>query len=234
MMGEERDKDAGLNKWPEGTSIQQSPITDSSASDTARSRQSSIDSQHHRNASTGPEPPSTGQQPPSQSQSKSFEFVLVTDNESRRQVRRHAMRQYMHQRRLDSIARLGAARVPAAGWTARPVPDPSCLQAPIEQVDDLQNEAPIKGDKGSPSTDEEPPNKEKGKGSSRWALPKSRKVKREDSSYPLVPKLQYSDPKVTPEHGAVQDPFSSYPVPVTDADHELIQHCKLAHRMCLR
>ncbi|RHZ73443.1 hypothetical protein CDV55_106158 [Aspergillus turcosus] len=52
-------------------------------------------------------------------QSKDFEFVLVTDNESRRQVRRHAMRQYMRQRRLDSIARLETPRLPMGGWVSR-------------------------------------------------------------------------------------------------------------------
>jgi hypothetical protein len=58
----------------------------------------------------------TSSQPCSASQS--FEFVLVNDEGSRRQVRRHAMRQYMRQRRLDGISRLGSSRTATTGWTS--------------------------------------------------------------------------------------------------------------------
>ncbi|KAL3480041.1 hypothetical protein BJX99DRAFT_221143 [Aspergillus californicus] len=208
------DKAADLGKWSNNSDIRDSPATDIPSIAPLLHQPST--NQCHENAPTAP----TASRLPThaQSQQKSFEFVLVTDNESRRQVRRHAMRNYMQQRRLDSIARLGAARVPA-GWTARCIPD-SYLQTPIG-VDDTRGVS--LEDTGSPSPDEEPSPQKKGKGSLRRVLPKPQQVEREDESLWLVPK-QCPSPRTTPEHGAARDPFSSYPVPITDADHELIQH----------
>ncbi|KAL2863071.1 uncharacterized protein BJX67DRAFT_390820 [Aspergillus lucknowensis] len=218
-MGGSADHDTELTGWPDDPHIRPSPSTDSSASGASLPHEPS-GTQHRRNASTGHNP-GTNQQ----SQSKNFEFVLVTDNESRRQVRRHAMRQYMHQRRIDSIARLGAPRVPAAGWAPRPASHASYLQAPGERVGDAPNEVSAKQEQSSPSTDEEAHPKEKGKSSSRRVLPKPQKVKREhdDAALALVNE-RYSNPISTPENGAVRDPFSSYPIAITDLDHELIQH----------
>ncbi|KAL3455161.1 hypothetical protein BJX64DRAFT_79323 [Aspergillus heterothallicus] len=155
---------------------------------------------------------------------KSFEFVLVTDTESRRQVRRHAMRQYMHQRRLDSIARLGAPRVPSSGWTARPAPEASCLQAYSDQAGDASNDAPRQREERSPLTEEDMQRKSKGRGSSRQVLPKPQPVTLEDTSLPLARKPQYSDPRAMPEKGSMRDPFGAYPMAISHVDHELIQH----------
>ncbi|RAL05721.1 uncharacterized protein BO80DRAFT_396814 [Aspergillus ibericus CBS 121593] len=163
--------------------------------------------------------------PTQQSGSRNFEFVLVTDNESRRQVRRHAMRQYMHQRRLDSIARLGTARVPVGGWTTRSLPDSHpFVCSPVEEI---QDEPATKSEKGSPSSEEDRSSPEKPKGPSRLLIPKLHKVKREEaSSSPAAhkPRPNASDPRSTPGEGPLRDPFSCYPIPVSHTDHELIQH----------
>ncbi|PWY93801.1 hypothetical protein BO94DRAFT_459717 [Aspergillus sclerotioniger CBS 115572] len=163
--------------------------------------------------------------PAQQSGSRNFEFVLVTDNESRRQVRRHAMRQYMHQRRLDSIARLGTARVPVGGWTSRSLSDSQASEtSPVEEI---QDEPATKSEKGSPSSEEDRPIPEKPKGPSRLLIPKLHKVKREEASSspaPHKPKPKALDLQSTPGEGPVRDPFSCYPIPVSHTDHELIQH----------
>ncbi|PWY86293.1 hypothetical protein BO70DRAFT_312837 [Aspergillus heteromorphus CBS 117.55] len=157
--------------------------------------------------------------------SRNFEFVLVTDNESRRQVRRHAMRQYMHQRRLDSIARLGTARVPVGGWTTRSPSDSHATES-SSRVEEVQDGSPTKSERGSPSSEEERSTPEKPKSSSRLLIPKLHKIKHEDASSLVVDthKPKISDPQATPGEGAVRDPFSCYPIPVSNVDHELIQH----------
>jgi hypothetical protein len=221
-MGE-GDKDARLTRWPDDPDMQPSPVISNPASEAPFARESSAT----RTSVPTVSKPKTSQQSQPTSQSKSFEFVLVNDNEARRQVRRHAMRQYMQQRRLDSIARLGAACVPAAGWTVRPASDNSNLQATDEPADNAHTAGSIDQGKGSPPTDEEQHSrgKGKGKGSSRRVLPKVQKVKREDTGICLIPKLPYTDPQAVPDHGAARDPFSSYPFTIPDVDHELIQHC---------
>ncbi|KAL4778376.1 hypothetical protein BJX76DRAFT_343415 [Aspergillus varians] len=213
-MGEEN-KAAGLRVQPDDPDTRPSPATESPVSATG--------------VPTAPNPSQTGQQlqPQSQSQSKSFEFVLVTDNESRRQVRRHAMRQYMQQRRLDSITRLGVTRVPAGGWTNRPtMVSDSSHQQPIEAwIHDAQNGNGVPAEKEniSPSAVEDWSTRERNE-SSRRVVPKSQKVKREPTSLSPAPKLQYAELQTLPSQGTVRDPFSSYPIPVTGVDHELIQH----------
>lgn len=159
------------------------------------------------------------------SQSRNFEFVLVTDSESRRQVRRHAMRQYMHQRRLDSIARLGTSRAPVSGWTTRSASDPAAADL-SPQIKDAQVDSPTKSDRESPSTDEEQCAAQDGQESSRLLIPKSQHIKREEEPSPLMSSFQSSDPRASPGEGGARDPFSSYPIPISHADHELIQHCK--------
>ncbi|KAL2832348.1 hypothetical protein BJY01DRAFT_101126 [Aspergillus pseudoustus] len=223
-MGESEDKESGLAKRLGNPLIRSSTKVDGSASGASTTTREPSAAQQRRSASTASKPAETNQQ----SKSKSFEFVLVTDTESRRQVRRHAMRQYMHQRRLDSIARLGAPRVPATGWTARPASDASILQAPGEQASDTPSDVPRQQEERSPSTDETiPPKNTKGKGPSRRVLPKPQPVKREDTNNALVRKPQpnYSgDPKAMPEKGAMRDPFDTYPMAITDVDHELVKH----------
>ena len=170
--------------------------------------------------------------PAQQSGSRNFEFVLVTDHESKRQVRRHAMRQYMHQRRLDSIARLGTARIPGGGWTPRSPSDSQVPESSPSLVEEIQDEPAIKSEKGSPSSEEDHPPPEKPKGPARLLIPKLHKVKREEKSPPSSlavqkPTPKALDPLITPGEGSVRDPFSCYPIPVSHADHELIQHCML-------
>ncbi|THC96745.1 hypothetical protein EYZ11_003754 [Aspergillus tanneri] len=167
-------------------------------------------------------PPSRANQ--QASQSRKFEFVLVTDSESRRQVRRHAMRQYMHQRRLDSIARLGTSRIPVGGWATRQASD-SATPGTSSRIESVEDESPTKSERDSPSTDEEQPILQKGKSPSQSLVPKSHKVKREEETSPLLSSFNSSDPLVSPGEGGGRDPFSCYPISICHADHELIQHC---------
>ncbi|KAA8649201.1 uncharacterized protein ATNIH1004_005096 [Aspergillus tanneri] len=136
-------------------------------------------------------PPSRANQ--QASQSRKFEFVLVTDSESRRQVRRHAMRQYMHQRRLDSIARLGTSRIPVGGWATRQASD-SATPGTSSRIESVEDESPTKSERDSPSTDEEQPILQKGKSPSQSLVPKSHKVKREEETSPLLSSFNSSDP----------------------------------------
>ncbi|KKK14996.1 hypothetical protein AOCH_003450 [Aspergillus ochraceoroseus] len=235
---EEADKDAGLSGWPDDTNVQPCTIEPRSSSAVPLLRQSSTSNHRRPNAATESSRDATtrplkavqqgSSSLPAQSsyQSKSFEFVLVTDNESRRQVRRHAMRQYMHQRRLDSIARLGAPRVPVSGWTTRTTPgSPTPLNPSVEKIDNVADEVTVKLEKGSPSSDEDRYTGDTG-GKLPYAVrPKSQKVKREeDAALPLVVKPKYSNPRVFPEQRVFGDPFSTYPVPTSEGDQELIQH----------
>ncbi|KKK17871.1 hypothetical protein ARAM_005151 [Aspergillus rambellii] len=235
---EEADKDAGLSGWPDDTNVQPCTIEPRSSSAVPLLRQSSTSNHRRPNAATESSRDATtrplkavqqgSSSLPAQSsyQSKSFEFVLVTDNESRRQVRRHAMRQYMHQRRLDSIARLGAPRVPVSGWTTRTTPgSPTPLNPSVEKLDNVADEVTVKLEKGSPPSDEDRYTGDTG-GKLPYAVrPKSQKVKREeDAALPLVVKPKYSNPRVFPEQRVFGDPFSTYPVPTSEGDQELIQH----------
>lgn len=162
-------------------------------------------------------------------QSKDFEFVLVTDNESRRQVRRHAMRQYMRQRRLDSIARLETPRLPVGGWVSRQVlTEASSSSRPPSPVEVPVKDTSPKEEKLSPSKDGEPCTPQSGIGPLMPLASRFSEVKAEEPSSPSLPIVSYtlSDPRSSPGHGAVEDPFSSYPIPISHSDHELIQHCK--------
>lgn len=162
-------------------------------------------------------------------QSKNFEIVLVTDNESRRQVRRHAMRQYMRQRRLDSIARLETPRLPIGGWVNRQVlSEASSSSIPPSPVEIPVKDTSPEEEKSSLVKDGEPCTPVSWTGPLMPLASKSSKVKTEEPSSPSFPNVSYtlSDPRSSPGHGAVEDPFSCYPIPVSHSDHELIQHCK--------
>ncbi|EAW10094.1 uncharacterized protein ACLA_045590 [Aspergillus clavatus NRRL 1] len=175
--------------------------------------------------SSGSSHPSRGGQQPQNPQSKSFEFVLVTDNESRRQVRRHAMRQYMRQRRLDSIARLETPRLPIGGWVSRQAAsEVSTLNSPSSQIEDPLKDVPTDEENIPPVDDVEYCALEAGTEPSMALVSQSSSIKSEESS-PL-PFISYRtpDPLASPGHGAIQDPFSSYPIPVSHTDHKLIQH----------
>ncbi|KAK2875358.1 hypothetical protein FQN49_001652 [Arthroderma sp. PD_2] len=86
----------------------------------------------------GADPSSAANSPSTQAAAdgpRNFEFVLVTDSESRRQVRRHAMRQYVHQRRLDGIARLESTRVQVTGWSTGKTLSESSASPKVEELD---------------------------------------------------------------------------------------------------
>lgn len=145
--------------------------------------------------------------------SKDFEFVLGNDNQSRRQVRRHAMRQYTRQRRLDSIARLETSRTPIGGWVIRD--NTKAFPADRPQIQAVFRESNLVGAK-----DEELAVVEQ----EIRSLPfvSTDRIKTENTS--ALNRLP--DPLAVPGAGGIRDPFNSYPVVIGYADHELIQHCK--------
>ncbi|GIC91283.1 uncharacterized protein Aud_007726 [Aspergillus udagawae] len=172
-------------------------------------------------------PPPRAVQQAQNPQSKNFEIVLVTDNESRRQVRRHAMRQYMRQRRLDSIARLETPRLPIGGWVSRQVlSEASSSSSPPSPVEVPVKDTSAGKEKLSPIKDGEPCTPECGIGPLMPLASRSSEVKAEEPPSPSLPIVSYtlSDPRSNIGHGAMEDPFSSYPIPVSHSDHELIQH----------
>jgi hypothetical protein len=149
--------------------------------------------------------------------SQTFEFVLVTDAESRRQVRRHAMRQYMRQRRLDGIARLGSSRVPLPRWSPRTEAtlSPSDSSSKVEELDDSQK----------PESEVTRECNQVINGSSRTTTQSTTRLGIQRNEVAPVKKVS-PDPIVSPGRGGLHDPFSSYPVKVSQEDQKLISHCK--------
>lgn len=152
------------------------------------------------------------------SHSRDFEFVLVTDDQSRRQVRRHAMREHTRQRRLNSIARLETS-APISGWAFRA--SSNHLQSPSLTIEDAKdgslacNDITSRGE--APAVDD---------GTESLPLVSSNRVKREDDS-PSPTILRWPcDPHTSPALDGVLDPFDSYPIPIEQADRGLIEHCK--------
>lgn len=143
------------------------------------------------------------------SDSKTFEFVLVTDAESRRQVRRHAMRQYMRQRRQDSIARLEPSRVSTGSWSKSGSPAESSRSTKLQELDDEDVEVKREA---SPSGNTLAIAQGNGSGGG-----------------PIVStpeQFSFSNPMATPGSQAFYDPFNSYPITMNPADHNLIHHCE--------
>ncbi|PLB33333.1 uncharacterized protein BDW47DRAFT_96110 [Aspergillus candidus] len=216
-MGEEGDKNVGPNLESDGNTH--------NLPDASLFEDSSHTQQNARNRARPPLGPSRSQPPrtsPQASQSKNFEFVLVTDNESRRQVRRHAMRQYMHQRRIDSIARLETSRLPVGGWTSRKPLDGFVSETPSTTVDIDDGNFSPSDTKFSVEQRRHPAGK--GKVPSRMPIPKLHSAKRGDPSPPSKAGPECPKPQIGLGGGGTQDPFGSYPIPVCYADHQLIQH----------
>lgn len=140
------------------------------------------------------------------SDSKTFEFVLVTDAESRRQVRRHAMRQYMRQRRQDDIARLEPSRVSTSSSSKKAE---HSLPSKVQEIGD--EDAGVKRDACS-ARDSLVTVGGNDFGSCRTLA--------------TLREFSFSDPKATPSSPAIYDPFNSYPIAMKPADHNLIHHCK--------
>ncbi|KAE8400865.1 hypothetical protein BDV37DRAFT_274122 [Aspergillus pseudonomiae] len=221
-MGEDGAKDVGPGIKPD-VNFQDSNVS-SSAGQYAL-QPASNQASNGAGSSKNNQSPRTG---PQASQSRNFEFVLVTDNESRRQVRRHAMRQYMHQRRLDSIARLGASRIPVGGWTTRS-PSDTHVSDTSSRVEEVQEETYANVKAESPTKTEDQNNTEHIRRPSRLLIPKLHKVKREEETSPPIAELATSDPRASPGEGGRRDPFSCYPISVSHVDHELIQHYSMGH-----
>ncbi|KAK2741069.1 hypothetical protein FQN55_008473 [Onygenales sp. PD_40] len=163
--------------------------------------------------------------------SKTFEFVLVTDSESRKQVRRHAMRQYMRQRRLDGIARLESTRVQVSGWSNAGGPaggaaalSPSPRVEELDERENTQNRTRtrsvsssrrgVSSQPDSSSGRDDPPDNE------------------DEVMLDILREFGTSDPKVTPGSGSV-DPFNSYPLALNKSDQSLIHHFVTTYPMMM-
>lgn len=163
--------------------------------------------------------PRVGQQSPG---SKDFEIVLVTDDQSRRQVRRHAMRQHIRQRRLDGIARLETRRTLIGGWAVREASDPPLLHTPTREGD-VQDVSLVNSD--VISNDEEQPAFVNGPKSLAVVPWPSGNKREDDSILPAISScLPYPHPSTGPS--GIVDPFDVYPIAIAHADHQLIDHCK--------
>ncbi|EEH21980.2 hypothetical protein PABG_04191 [Paracoccidioides brasiliensis Pb03] len=189
-------------------------------------------------ASTAPQPRasnSAARSAPSKPQegSKSFEFVLVTDTESRRQVRRHAMRQYMRQRRLEGIARLESSRAQVRGWGRSGSPatgtNLSSSSSRIEELDDDENITDLRSSSSDSS-----------RGSVGPAEPDI-PIMRDDENLTnqgdeiisaLLHDIYSSDPKAMPGAGCF-DPFNSYPLKLNRTDQHLIHHFVTTYPMMM-
>lgn len=143
------------------------------------------------------------------SSSQSFEFVLVNDQGSRRQVRRHAMRQYMRQRRLDGIARLASSRAPMPGWL-------SAADSPYESMIQEEDSENVEDARCRNSKDD---------GNAIVPIRTKHHPNLSSNSSPVS--------LVSPGAGGLRDPFNSYPMPISDQDHRLINHCTLLYFCCI-
>lgn len=206
-------KDAPLHSNKSRTSEPMTAETNNKESNSSRANSSKTNNQTST-SSTGSSSESSSH---GASDSKTFEFVLVTDAQSRRQVRRHAMRQYMRQRRQDDIARLEPSRVSTGGWSkaaehSRPLK--------VQEIGD--GDAAVERDACSSGDS---------------------LVKPEGNDFggfrtlTALEKFSFSDPMATPSSSAIYDPFNSYPISMKPADHSLIHHCEYSplnfHLDCL-
>lgn len=155
--------------------------------------------------------------------SKKYEFVLVTDSESRTQVRRHAMRQYVHRRRQDGIARLESTRVQLSGWSTGKSPGSESPAGKVEELDTDENTlfdaqgSCESSQYGENSYESSPGNcydfKEQGLSN----------MVNSDNSHGLVSLKSEPSPDSP-------DPFRSYPLQLNRSDYSLIDHCKFYTR----
>ncbi|OJD15949.1 hypothetical protein AJ78_03854 [Emergomyces pasteurianus Ep9510] len=156
--------------------------------------------------------------------SKSFEFVLVTDTESRKQVRRHAMRQYMRQRRLEGIARLESSRAQVRSWgvggsSATGTPH-SSSSSRIEPLDYDEKGVDTKSSSSDSSRDSVAP--------AELDTPKLENYEdmtdnTDEYMSAFLQEVYSSSPSAVPASGYL-DPFNSYPLKLTRTDQNLIHH----------
>ncbi|PGH02129.1 hypothetical protein GX51_04833 [Blastomyces parvus] len=164
---------------------------------------------------------------------KSFEFVLVTDTESRKQVRRHAMRQYMRQRRLDGIARLESSRAQVRSWNAgntsasgTPISPASSRIEPLDEGEkavDIKN-SPNDWCRDSVSLTER-------------AIPKredAEDMTNDTDEYmsTFLQEIHSSHLNVVPSSGRM-DPFNCYPLKLARTDQNLIHHFVTTYPMMM-
>ncbi|EEQ28438.1 hypothetical protein McanMca71_004741 [Microsporum canis] len=146
---------------------------------------------------------------------RNFEFVLVTDSESRRQVRRHAMRQYVHQRRLDGIARLESTRVQVTGWSTGKTPSTASASPKVEE---LENDDEPKAPCRARSLIQR-------RASQRAAAAAGHKLGRSATASPPASSTEWRpvDPKAESPLVAYE-PFNCLPLVSKEVDNELIDH----------
>lgn len=152
---------------------------------------------------------------------KTFEFVFVTDSESRRQVRRHAMRQYMHRRRLDGIARLESTRVQVSGWTRNRSTGEEPPSSRVEELDGNDGRF-VENGSNLPSNNPSDAPFDAVAYNEPITVNTENDRKIMESAFD---EFGTSDPKVVPSLSYL-DPFNTYPVALNEADHRLIRHCK--------
>ncbi|KAI1928136.1 hypothetical protein LOZ66_005311 [Ophidiomyces ophidiicola] len=141
---------------------------------------------------------------------RNFEFVLVTDSESRRQVRRYAMRQYVHQRRLDGIARLESNKARVRGWSIAGTSTEGVSSAAEEEE---PGNSPLSNSSSSSSSSVN---------SVDFGIPGTA-IPEPAGMYPDCYELPTSDPQAGPSSGAM-DPFQSLPLTLDKTEYGLIPH----------
>lgn len=154
---------------------------------------------------------------------RNFEFVLVTDSESRRQVRRHAMRQYVHQRRLDGIARLESTRVQVSGWSTgsnKVQGEARSVSPKVEEVDDDSNEQ-----KGPCRSRSQHIQRRASQRAAAVAATTGQKLTTNSVGGSSAARFPIVDPKAESPLTAFE-PFNSLPLVLKEADNKLIDHCK--------
>ncbi|EGE08119.1 hypothetical protein TEQG_06870 [Trichophyton equinum CBS 127.97] len=152
---------------------------------------------------------------------RNFEFVLVTDSESRRQVRRHAMRQYVHQRRLDGIARLESTRVQVSGWSTgsnKVQGEARSVSPKVEEVDDDSNEQ-----KGPCRSRSQHIQRRASQRAAAVAATTGQKLTTNSVGGSSAARFPIVDPKAESPLTAFE-PFNSLPLVLKEADNKLIDH----------
>ena len=156
------------------------------------------------------------------SSNHAYEFVLVTDSNSRRQVRRHAMRQYMRQKRADGIARLGPSHIPVPNWSTRAS---DSAQKSSSSVSELCNDPDI--EKCAPISSSGHGQRLSNTGVDALSSVGTVSNYSKHGSM-LIPRSRQRSlaPVICPSAGSKKDPFNSFPLSLSDNDQMLINHCK--------
>jgi hypothetical protein len=134
------------------------------------------------------------------------------------------MRQYVHQRRLEGIARLESSRVPVSGWIKGNPTGKSEISPKVEEVDDDEH---IHAFGNIPEEDGRDISHIKRQQLSSLSFHQTSSSMC-DSWYASEFQLVMSaDPMAAPSPSS-SDPFNSYPIKLNQTDHSLIHHCKFS------